>query len=194
MSAYFAAIAAGAVAVPMPISAMPEVLARLIKDCEPTATFTDADGREALGSAPAGILFSLDEPTGSWRAPETGQPLETAQLMPDEALFNIIYSSGTTGTPKGIVHEHGMRNAQSARSLFGIGPDSMMLLSTPVYSNTTLMPLLSRSCMVDMFTLCVNLKPVNGLRSPRGNGRHTRCWSRSSTVVSLCIRILRHAI
>lgn len=143
ISAYFAAIAAGAVAVPMPISALPDVLARLLKDCAPAATFTDADGRAALGSAPAGLLFSLDGATGPWIAPDMGTPLDAALDMPDEALFNIIYSSGTTGTPKGIVHDHGMRNAQSARSLFGIGPDSMMLLSTPLYSNTTLMPLLS---------------------------------------------------
>lgn len=141
--AYLASIAAGAVAVPMPISATPDVLNRLLKDCEPAATFTDTEGRALLADPPAGLLFSIDEPTGSWVAPDTGPALDAAMHMPDDALFNIIYSSGTTGTPKGIVHEHGMRNAQSARSLFGIGHGSMMLLSTPVYSNTTLMPLLS---------------------------------------------------
>jgi long-chain acyl-CoA synthetase len=143
VSAYFAAIAAGAVAVPMPISATPDVLARLIKDCAPAATFSDNAGRAILESPPAGHLFSIDEPIGRWAAPDTEPPLVAAMVMPDEAPFNIIYSSGTTGTPKGIVHSHGMRNAQAARSLFGIGTGSMMLLSTPVYSNTTLMPLMS---------------------------------------------------
>jgi long-chain acyl-CoA synthetase len=143
VSAYFAAIAAGAVAVPMPISATPDVLERLIKDCDPSATFTDRDGRAILGTPPAGALFAIDEPAGPWAACDTEPPLSRALDMPDDAPFNIIYSSGTTGVPKGIVHNHGMRNAQAARSLFDIGADSMMLLSTPVYSNTTLMPLMS---------------------------------------------------
>jgi acyl-CoA synthetase (AMP-forming)/AMP-acid ligase II len=36
-----------------------------------------------------------------------------------------------------------MRNRQAARGVFDIGPDSVMLLATPLYSNTTLMPLLA---------------------------------------------------
>ena len=57
--------------------------------------------------------------------------------------FNIIYSSGTTGTPKGIVQPHRLRWGHIRRGLspeYGIGPDSVTLLSTPLYSNTTLVP------------------------------------------------------
>src|SRR5690606_5474623 len=54
-----------------------------------------------------------------------------------------IYSSGTTGRAKGIVHSHGMRYRQASRGLFGIDRMSTMLLATPLYSNTTLMPLLA---------------------------------------------------
>jgi acyl-CoA synthetase (AMP-forming)/AMP-acid ligase II len=56
--------------------------------------------------------------------------------------FNIIYSSGTTGSPKGIVQSHAMRYRQAMRGVFGLGPQSTMLLATPLYSNTTLMPML----------------------------------------------------
>ena len=56
-----------------------------------------------------------------------------------EAAFNIIYSSGTTGTPKGIVQPLAMRWLHMQRGLaYGFGRETVALLSTPLYSNTTL--------------------------------------------------------
>jgi acyl-CoA synthetase (AMP-forming)/AMP-acid ligase II len=53
--------------------------------------------------------------------------------------FNVIYSSGTTDVPKGIVQPHSFRwsNIQRTAS-FGYGPESVTLLATPLYSNMTL--------------------------------------------------------
>jgi long-chain acyl-CoA synthetase len=69
--------------------------------------------------------------------------------------FNIIYSSGTTGTPKGIVQSHAMRWAQVRRAQAGgYGPGNVTLIATPLYSNTTLVvvvPTLARGgCLVLM--------------------------------------------
>jgi enoyl-CoA hydratase/carnithine racemase len=84
-----------------------------------------------LTNPPAATRFS------TWLAPAGSQPKPVA-IRPDWP-FNIIYSSGTTGTPKGIVQPHGMRwvHAQRARD-HGYGPDAVTLVSTPLYSNTTL--------------------------------------------------------
>ena len=53
--------------------------------------------------------------------------------------FNVIYSSGTTGVPKGIVQSWAMRWAHVQRAIHnGYGPDAVSLCATPLYSNTTL--------------------------------------------------------
>jgi acyl-CoA synthetase (AMP-forming)/AMP-acid ligase II len=76
-------------------------------------------------------------PLGEWLAPTRARPNPVA-IQPDWP-FNIIYSSGTTGTPKGIVQPHVMRWAHVQRGpVYGYAPDAITLLSTPLYSNTTL--------------------------------------------------------
>ncbi|MCL4699218.1 MAG: AMP-binding protein, partial [Burkholderiaceae bacterium] len=72
-----------------------------------------------------------------WLAPAGSNP---APVRIDPAgPFNLIYSSGTTGTPKGIVQPHAMRWAHIRRgSATGYGPGSVTLVATPLYSNTTL--------------------------------------------------------
>ena len=85
----------------------------------------------ALGDAPG----HLEMP--AWMAPDGSVPSPVTHRS--DAPFNIIYSSGTTGAPKGIVHPQGLRTAQVARSSrLGYGVDSVTLLATPLYSNITL--------------------------------------------------------
>jgi acyl-CoA synthetase (AMP-forming)/AMP-acid ligase II len=71
-------------------------------------------------------------------ADEGAMPVEV-DTGPDDP-YNIIYSSGTTGTPKGIVHSRQMRWYQMAvGEASGLGSAGQVtLLSTPMYSNTTL--------------------------------------------------------
>jgi long-chain acyl-CoA synthetase len=100
----------------------------------------------------------LDDTAGDtrladWLAPAGSRPQPVA-LQP-RWPFNIIYSSGTTGTPKGIVQSHAMRWAQVRRAeAGGYGPGNVTLIATPLYSNTTLVvvvPTLARGgCVVLM--------------------------------------------
>jgi acyl-CoA synthetase (AMP-forming)/AMP-acid ligase II len=72
-----------------------------------------------------------------WLAPP-GASHEPVEVAPDDP-FNIIYSSGTTGTPKGIVQPHAMRWAHMQRGpAHRYSPESVTLISTGLYSNTTL--------------------------------------------------------
>ena len=145
---FFGGVAAGACMVPMPNKSGARTLERLIADCGPRILIVDAAAAETLAdcSPDGAAVIALDSKAvgtvaldgflaGAGHVPEP-------QLSGD-APFNIIYSSGTTGMPKGIVHSSEMRFRQASRDTFMIGADSVMLLATPLYSNTTLLPLLA---------------------------------------------------
>ena len=54
--------------------------------------------------------------------------------------FNLIYSSGTTGIPKGIMQSRRYRasESESVRTRFALSPRSRTIVATPLCSNTTL--------------------------------------------------------
>jgi acyl-CoA synthetase (AMP-forming)/AMP-acid ligase II len=145
---FFGGVAAGACMVPMPNKSGARTLERLIADCRPRILIVDAAAVETLADCkPDGAaVIALDFKAAGTIAlddflAEAGEVPEPQ--LSDDAPFNIIYSSGTTGMPKGIVHSSEMRFRQASRDTFMLGADSVMLLATPLYSNTTLLPLLA---------------------------------------------------
>jgi long-chain acyl-CoA synthetase len=140
---YLAIIAAGGCAVPLPVSAHRDALSAMIADCQPDLIVAERGNEELAQDVSAVPVHAFTSSDGLPGELPVADPLEQARICAPEADFNIIYSSGTTGRAKGIVHSHAMRYRQAARSLFGIDKGSTMLLATPLYSNTTLMPLLA---------------------------------------------------
>ena len=82
---------------------------------------------------------SIPSSFADWLAPEDARPAAVS-IRPEDG-FNIIYSSGTTGTPKGIVQSHAMRWAHISRNAAGFG-EAVTMIATPLYSNTTLVSFL----------------------------------------------------
>ncbi len=135
---FLGALRAGAAVAPMPTGSLPAQLAGMVADSGAAHLFVDA---VAPGfETPARRIFmdgSSRPALQDWLAPVGAKP-RPVTVQPDWP-FNIIYSSGTTGTPKGIVQPHAMRWAHVARAeAYGYGPDAVTLLATSLCSNTTL--------------------------------------------------------
>ncbi|CAN5334797.1 class I adenylate-forming enzyme family protein [soil metagenome] len=139
---FLGAVRIGVAVAPLAPSSTPESLAVMLADCGARLVFLDAAvarelepvadqikaPRIALDGSDTGKTFS------SWLTAPGARP-EPVEIDPAQP-FNIIYSSGTTGAPKGIIQPHQMRWGHVRRATYG--PDAVTLTSTPLYSNTTL--------------------------------------------------------
>jgi acyl-CoA synthetase (AMP-forming)/AMP-acid ligase II len=133
---------AGVTVVPIPYLILADAQSRMMDDAGVTIVFHDQDHAEA---ARAAVAQSRDPakvelvPIGrgllaGWL---TAPPL-ARDAIPDEPgrIADIIYSSGTTGIPKGIVQSYAVRAASSATiSRFGVGAGTHLIQTVSLYSN-----------------------------------------------------------
>ncbi len=140
-AAFLGAVRAGCAATPIAPSATPASIAAMIADSGAPVVFLDAENQAALnGEAIAARQVVFGRDFCDFLAPEGTTPA-SAPIAPEDA-FNIIYSSGTTGVPKGIVQSHAMRWAHVSRNTAAGFDTAVTMIATPLYSNTTLVSFL----------------------------------------------------
>ncbi len=170
---------AGGVAAPLSPMLTPALAAHLIRDsgaewmiaCELLAGLADAAVAEVDQAWPARRRIALDFARPDWisvgdfvaGAPADGP--SAVALEPDD-LCNIIYSSGTTGVPKGIVHDHRLRTdfALGLALEFRMDQSTVNLISTPLHTNGTWMTLLPTLAVGGINVLLKRFEPARFLQ------------------------------
>ena len=135
---YFAILCAGAIAVPLDQLISAEELAPLCKIAEPTAALRSSAVHKRLGAALADAhpkLIELD-------LAELARPFilrgdaKTPPAPPErKALASILFTSGSTGAPKGVMLTHGNFAAEVAMlsRVFVLGADDVVLSLLPLH-------------------------------------------------------------
>ncbi|MHB8794318.1 MAG: class I adenylate-forming enzyme family protein [Candidatus Nanopelagicales bacterium] len=140
-------IKAGGVITPLNILMSAESLPAILESADPRFLFFDAANREAVEQLSAQVDASSyssvcvggpgDHSTGLDDLLHSGtvQDLDSG-ISPDDSM-TIIYSSGTTGQPKGIEHSHRARHlySQGCAPLLQINRYTVTFCATPLYTN-----------------------------------------------------------
>ena len=115
----FACAKLGAVLVPLNWRSPASELQALLQDCTPKLLVFGAEDAEMVGAL-ALPLFALENEYDA--AIEAASPLQTDQRWRGDATWFLMYTSGTTGQPKGVIQTFQMSvvNAFHVTQAFGL--------------------------------------------------------------------------
>jgi acyl-CoA synthetase (AMP-forming)/AMP-acid ligase II len=154
LTTLMACISSGLVSVPINLSVNDDALVNMINDAQAKAVIVTSDQRERLNricdrlNNPKLLKF-CDTPASDWQTLESLQHKQSVDRptinIPDDAPLNVIYSSGTTGMPKGILAtQRGRRDwAYDLAIALRYNGAARTLLSIGLYSNISWVAMLS---------------------------------------------------
>lgn len=134
--AYYGVLRAGAVVVPMNPLLKAREIAFVLRDAGARLVLTSptSAAETAEAAAATGTECLVLEPDGFDSALDRIEPVAAVFDAQDTDLAVILYTSGTTGTPKGaeLTHRNLLTNtATAAQTLFHVGPGDVLFGGLP---------------------------------------------------------------
>lgn len=164
----FGIVRAGACMVPISGLLTGAQIATMMTDSGAKTVFVSASNRTLVESAdlPADIRrIAIGFEGEGWELLSNAPDSDPGVAIRPEDRFNIIYSSGTTGLPKGIVQSHGARThfAWSNALELGMTRDSVALVTTALYSNGTMFMVLPPLLLGATIVIMEQFSPAGAL-------------------------------
>ncbi len=138
LAAYGAAVALGAVFLPLNTAYTPAELDYFLSDAAP-AVFLAEGARDlrALAARHGARLLTLEaDGSGTLAEAAAGQPAEIVAVARGEGdLAALLYTSGTTGRSKGAMLTQGnlLSNAEALAGLWRFSPDDVLIHALPIF-------------------------------------------------------------
>ena len=172
LESYWAVVKIGAVLVPLSQLLRGKGLLNLLRDSDTSTIITSScvvnelnSIRHEIKDIPAERYISIEDNEGyqsycALTGAAGGDEPPKVEIK-DEDLFNIIYSSGTTGLPKGIVHTHYVRGMYCTMfaSSFRMRPESVVIHAGSIVFNGAFVMLMPALYLGATYVLLKHFEP-----------------------------------
>src|SRR5690625_4641219 len=144
---YFALLKIGAIVVPTNVKLTAREVTDIYENANASAIIAEEERIEELDNLRAGVKVSAGEGNGDWlslpQLIETGSDTNYESTFTEEDVSTILYTSGTTGKPKGVVFQN--------RSILSVAQMICIEMHMTEHSRSLLMMPLSHSAPLHLF-------------------------------------------